>query len=73
VAWNDGADLDRLAPVQAHGGWILGFVFSLRHDPDHCVTVAFQIDSDAGVVDNNSDPMTELEATLARLAVRMSE
>lgn len=60
-------------PVYGHGGWIPGYVSSLRHYGDHAVTVAFQISSDAGVVDDSSDHVTELEAGLARLAIKAGE
>lgn len=58
-----------LGPVYGHGGWIPGYVSSLRHYADHGVTVAFQINSDAGVVDDSSDLVPALEAALARLAI----
>jgi D-alanyl-D-alanine carboxypeptidase len=58
-----------LGPVYGHGGWIPGYVSSLRHYADRGVTVAFQINSDAGVVDDRSDHVAELEAALAQLAI----
>ncbi|MEE4162415.1 MAG: serine hydrolase domain-containing protein, partial [Woeseiaceae bacterium] len=42
-------------PVYGHGGWIPGFVSSLRHYPDSGLTVAFQVNTDAGTVDDSSD------------------
>ncbi|WP_244504587.1 serine hydrolase domain-containing protein [Jannaschia faecimaris] len=60
-------------PVYGHGGWIPGYVSSLRHYADHGVTVAFQINSDVGVVDDSSDHVAELEAMLARLAIEASQ
>jgi D-alanyl-D-alanine carboxypeptidase len=62
-----------LGPVYGHGGWIPGYVSSLRHYADHGVTVAFQINSDAGVVDDSSDLVPELEAALARIAIEALE
>lgn len=59
-------------PVYGHGGWIPAYVSSLRHYPDHAVTVAFQINSDAGVVDDSSDLVPTLEAALADLAINMA-
>ncbi len=56
-------------PVYGHGGWIPAYVSSLRHYADHGVTVAFQINSDAGVVDDSSDLVPALEAALADLAI----
>jgi D-alanyl-D-alanine carboxypeptidase len=56
-------------PVHGHGGWIPGFVSSLRHYADHGITVAFQINTDAGVLDDTSDHVPALEGTLADLAI----
>lgn len=47
-----------------------GYVFNLRHHADHGVTVAFQINSDTGAVDDSSDLVQELDAALARLAIK---
>lgn len=58
-----------LGPVCGHGGWIPAYVSSLRYYADHGVTVAFQINSDAGVVDDGSDLVPALEAALAELAI----
>lgn len=58
-----------LGPVYGHGGWIPAYVSSLRHYADHGITVAFQINSDAGVVDDSSDHVAVMEAALARLAI----
>jgi D-alanyl-D-alanine carboxypeptidase len=55
-------------PVYGHGGWIPGFVSSLRHYADHGITVAFQINTDAGVLDDTTDLVPALERALARLA-----
>ncbi|MEE4118698.1 MAG: serine hydrolase domain-containing protein [Paracoccaceae bacterium] len=62
------ADTPRGA-VWGHGGWIPAYVSSLRHYADHGVTVAFQINTDAGVVDDSSDLVPALEAALADLAL----
>lgn len=62
------ADTPR-GPVYGHGGWIPGYVSSLRHYADHGVTVAFQINTDAGIVDDSSNLVPALEAALADLAI----
>lgn len=62
------ADTPR-GPVYGHGGWIPGYVSSLRHYADHGVTVAFQINTDVGIVDDSSDLVPALEAALADLAI----
>jgi D-alanyl-D-alanine carboxypeptidase len=55
--------------VYGHGGWIPAYVSSLRHYADHGVTVAFQINTDAGFLDGSSDLVPTLEAALADLAL----
>lgn len=62
------ADTPR-GPVYGHGGWIPGYVSSLRHYADHGVTVAFQINTDVGIVDDSTDLVPVLEAALAELAI----
>lgn len=56
-------------PIWGHGGWIPGYVSSLRHYADHGVTVAFQINTDVGIVDDSTDLVPALEAALADLAI----
>lgn len=56
-------------PVYGHGGWLPGYVSSLRHYADHGITIAFQINSDVGVVDDSTDLVPELEAALAALLI----
>jgi D-alanyl-D-alanine carboxypeptidase len=53
-------------PVFGHGGWIPGYVSSLRHYADHGVTIAFQINTDVGVPDDSSDLVPAFEAALAQ-------
>lgn len=55
--------------VYGHGGWIPGYVSSLRHYARYGVTVAFQINSDAGFADGTGSPVPALEAALAALAI----
>lgn len=62
------ADTPR-GPVYGHGGWIPAYVSSLRHYADHGVTVAFQINTDVGIVDDSTDLVSALEAALADLAI----
>jgi D-alanyl-D-alanine carboxypeptidase len=56
-------------PVYGHGGWIPGYVSSLRYYADYGVAIAFQINTDIGIVDKSSDLVTALEAALADLMV----
>jgi D-alanyl-D-alanine carboxypeptidase len=62
------ADTPR-GPVYGHGGWIPGYVSSLRHYAAHGITVAFQINTDSGVLDDTTDLVPALEAELAELAI----
>lgn len=56
-------------PVFGHGGWIPGYVSSLRHYSDMQVTIAFQINTDVGIMDDRSDLVPALEAALADLII----
>lgn len=58
-------------PVYGHGGWIPGYVSSLRHYAAHGVTVAFQINTDVAIADDTSDLLPALEAALADLAISL--
>lgn len=59
-------------PVYGHGGWIPGYVSSLRHYADLNLTIAFQINSDVGIVDDSTDLVPALEAALADALTRPS-
>jgi len=56
-------------PVYGQGGWIPAYVSSLRQYADHGVTVAFQINTDAGFLNGSSDLVPTLEAALADLSI----
>lgn len=55
--------------VYGHAGWIPGYVSSLRHYVDHGITVAFQINTDVGIVDDTSDVVPTLENALVDLVI----
>jgi D-alanyl-D-alanine carboxypeptidase len=59
-------------PVYGHGGWIPGYSSSLRHYPDHGVTIAFQINTDVGIVDDTTAVVREMEERLAKIAISAS-
>ncbi len=59
-------------PVYGHGGWIPGYSSSLRYYPDHVVTIAFQINTDIGIVDDTTPVVREMEARLAQIAISAS-
>lgn len=56
-------------PVYGYGGWIPGYVSSLRHYADAQVTIAFRINTDFGILDDSSDLVPTLEAALANLII----
>lgn len=56
-------------PVYGHGGWIPGYCSSLRYYPDHGVTIAFQINTDVGIVDDTTAVVSEMEERLAQIAI----
>jgi len=51
-------------PVYGHAGWIPGYVSSLRHYPEHGITIAFQINTDIGIIDNDDDVLKTIENRL---------
>lgn len=61
-----------LGPVYGHGGWVPGYVSSLRHYADYGVTIAFQINTDAGLDHDGTNFVPTLEAALARLFAGLS-
>ncbi|MBD3293001.1 MAG: serine hydrolase [Armatimonadia bacterium] len=56
-------------PTYGHGGWIPGYTSSLRYYPDHRIAVAFQINTDIGIVDDSTPVVEEMETRLARLVL----
>ncbi len=58
-------------PVYGHGGWIPGYSSSLRYYPDHGVTIAFQINTDIGILDDST--AVEMEKKLAEIVIVAKE
>jgi D-alanyl-D-alanine carboxypeptidase len=56
-------------PSYGHGGWIPGYCSSLRYYPDADVAVAFQVNTDIGIVDTNVPVTEQMESRLADIAV----
>lgn len=59
----------RFGPVYGHGGWIPGYSSSLRYYPDYGVAIAFQLNTDIGIVDDTTTVMREMEARLAEIVI----
>lgn len=53
-----------------HGGWIPGYVSSLRYYPEYGAAIAFQVNTDVGVVDSDEPVMYRIEQRLADLVFR---
>ena len=67
-----GVAVDRSTPfglVFGHGGWIPGYVSSLRYYADHGVAVAFQINTDIGLADDTSSVVQAVETRLAEVVL----
>ncbi|MEX1299656.1 MAG: serine hydrolase domain-containing protein [Desulfotignum sp.] len=56
-------------PVYGHAGWIPGYVSSLRHYPEHGVTIAFQINTDTGIIDSDDDVLRHIEERLVQVFI----
>lgn len=56
-------------PVYGHGGWIPGYCSSLRYYQDHGVAIAFQVNTDKGIVDADRPVMREIELFLANVVI----
>ncbi|MBL4903378.1 MAG: serine hydrolase, partial [Desulfocapsa sp.] len=59
----------RFGPVYGHGGWIPGYSSSLRYYPDYGIAIAFQLNTDIGIVDDTTTVIREMEARLAEIAI----
>ncbi len=53
--------------VYGHAGWIPGYVSSLRHYPKYGVTIAFQINTDIGIIDSEDDVLRIIEEQLMQV------
>ena len=53
-------------PVYGHGGWIPGYSSSLRYYADRGVAIAFQINTDIGIIDDSANFVAKLEYEFAR-------
>ena len=56
-----------------HGGWIPGYSSSLRYYPEHKVAIAFQINTDIGIVDNSTTVIKDMENRLIELVINSIE
>jgi len=56
-------------PTYGHGGWIPGYSSSLRYYQDHGVAIAFQINTDVGIVDDSTFLFKDMEKRLAEVVI----
>ncbi len=56
-------------PVYGHAGWIPGYVSSLRHYSEYGVTIAFQINTDIGIIDSDHDVLKTIENRLIQVLI----
>jgi D-alanyl-D-alanine carboxypeptidase len=67
VSFGAGVGIHKTGPIgtwYSHGGWIPGYSSSLRYYPEHRVAIAFQINTDIGIVDDSSNLYEEMAARL---------
>ncbi|MGW8247113.1 MAG: serine hydrolase domain-containing protein [Acidiferrobacterales bacterium] len=64
---------DRFGPVYGHAGWIPGYISSFRYYRDSGVTIAFQINTDKGVIDSDKDVLRTIEERMMQVLVRENE
>jgi D-alanyl-D-alanine carboxypeptidase len=56
-------------PTYGHGGWIPGYTSSLRYYAEHRIAVAFQINTDIGIVDDSTPVVKEMETRLTEVVL----
>jgi D-alanyl-D-alanine carboxypeptidase len=60
-------------PVYGHAGWIPGYTSSLRYYPEYGVSIAFQINTDIGIIDSDSDTLASIENRLMRALMQRTK
>lgn len=58
-----------LGPTWGHGGWIPGYVSNLRYYPDRGIAVAFQVNTDIGMIGSADRIGEDMETRLARIVL----
>src|SRR6056297_496596 len=59
--------------VYGHRGWIPGYTSSLRYYKEYGVAIAFQINTDIGMMDNTSSVIETMESKLLEVVLAMDE
>jgi D-alanyl-D-alanine carboxypeptidase len=69
AAYNNGA----YGTVYGHRGWIPGYTSSLRYYKEYGVAIAFQINTDIGIMDDSSTVVETMESRLLEAVLEMGE
>ena len=56
-----------------HSGWIPGYCSSLRYYPEYGVAIAFQINTDIGIVDGSTQLFKDMENRLAKVVIAAAQ
>lgn len=59
--------------VFGHGGWIPGYTSSLRYYKEYGVAIAFQINTDIGIVEDTSSVLQTFESRLAEVVLSLKQ
>ncbi len=59
--------------VYGHGGWIPGYTSSLRYYSEYGVAIAFQINTDIGIMNDTSSVVPKMESKLAETVLSSRE
>jgi D-alanyl-D-alanine carboxypeptidase len=59
----------RFGPVYGHAGWIPGYVSSFRYYGDSGATVAFQINTDKGVLGGGKDVLGDIQNRIMQVLI----
>lgn len=68
IRYGAGVAIYRSGPfgtVYGHGGWIAGYISSLRYYANHGIVIAFQINTDIGIAGPSAPAIRDIEARLA--------
>ena len=64
---------DSLGTTYGHSGWIPGYCSSLRYYPKYGVAIAFQINTDIGIVDGSTQVFKDMENNLAKVVIEQEK
>ncbi|MCK4311432.1 MAG: beta-lactamase family protein [Candidatus Cloacimonetes bacterium] len=64
---------DSLGTTYGHSGWIPGYCSSLRYYHEYGVAVAFQINTDIGIVDGSTQVFKDMENNLAEVVIEQKK